>query len=486
MPAVMFGRNERVAWGCTNNICSQRDLYQEKTDPAHPNCFLFDGRWEPARTLEEVIAVKGREPERRAIRFSRNGPIVNDVLPPPARAGEPVAIRWLGAYEGGWLTALLGMDRARSAEGFREATRPWHVPTFSLVFADVDGSIGYQSVGRIPLRKVWERGYRPGWEPEHQWDGLIPFGGMPQLADPERGWVATANNRPAPDDFAYPLAGTWSEGGLRAGRIRQLIEARPKINFADCAAMHHDSLSLRALRCLPHLLPLLAANSDGRIQEAVTHLREWDGLMEPDRVGATIFDVFFAHWTRIVIRERFDGDTAALLTGGAGGLAATLLATDKAGWFASGRREPAIQHALATALDWLAGQLGSDMTQWTWGRLHVLPLRHALSGRGDLGRLLDHGGTAVPGDGITVCNTASGSRYEARSGAGYRLIADLGAAPPALWAVDGQSQSGHPGSPHYADQLPEWLERRYHVLPLDPTEASRTAKNKMTLEPKSR
>ncbi|HEV3120408.1 MAG TPA: penicillin acylase family protein, partial [Isosphaeraceae bacterium] len=34
MPAVMFGRNQRVAWGCTNNICSLRDLYQERTDPA--------------------------------------------------------------------------------------------------------------------------------------------------------------------------------------------------------------------------------------------------------------------------------------------------------------------------------------------------------------------------------------------------------------------------------------------------------------------
>ena len=98
--------DERVAWGCTNNICSQRDLYQEKTDPDHANCFLHDGRWEPARELQEVIAIRGREPLHQTIRFSRNGPIVNEVLPPPARTGEPVALKWLGAYEGGWLTAL--------------------------------------------------------------------------------------------------------------------------------------------------------------------------------------------------------------------------------------------------------------------------------------------------------------------------------------------------------------------------------------------
>ena len=108
MPAIMFGRNERVAWGCTNNICSQRDLYQEKTDPAHPGCFpvrrpLGAGAasWRRSSTCE------GGEPVRKTIRFSRNGPIVDEVLPPPARQTGPVSLRWLGAHEGGWLTALL-------------------------------------------------------------------------------------------------------------------------------------------------------------------------------------------------------------------------------------------------------------------------------------------------------------------------------------------------------------------------------------------
>ncbi len=90
--------------------------------------------------------------------------------------------------------------------------RPWFVPAFSVVFADTSGHIGYHAAGPVPIRNIWERGYRPGWDPRHQWDGLIPFEGMPQLTDPERGWIATANNRPAPEDFPYPLAGTWAHG----------------------------------------------------------------------------------------------------------------------------------------------------------------------------------------------------------------------------------------------------------------------------------
>jgi penicillin amidase len=359
------------------------------------------------------------------------------------------------------------------------------VPTFSVVFADVDGAIGYQSVGRIPIRRVWERGYRPGWDPEHRWDGLIPFEGMPRLDDPERGWIATANNRPAPNDFPYPLSGTWTDG-LRYGRIHQMIEEKPVQGFAECVAMHQDALSLRAVRCLPKLVSILNAATESRLRQAAQQLQGWDCRMEPDRIGATLFDVFFGHWVRAVAAQQFEGDTAALLAGGANGLAAALLVDgDQAGWFPTGRLELAIRDAMAAALDWLENRLGSDMAAWTWGRLHTIPLRHVLSGRGDLAQLLDHGGLPVKGDATTVCNASLGPQYESRAGAGYRLIADLSTSPPSLSAVDGQSESGHPGSSHYADQLNDWLEGRYHSLPLNPAEASRGAVTKLVLEPGS-
>ncbi|MDB5391911.1 MAG: hypothetical protein JWM11_7557 [Planctomycetaceae bacterium] len=114
MPAIMFGRNEHVAWGITNNICSLRDLYQEQIDADHPNCFRFADTWEPVRELTEVIEVRGSQPVSRVIRFSRNGPVVNEILPLSAEQTGPVTVKWLGAIEGGWLTSLLAMDRACS------------------------------------------------------------------------------------------------------------------------------------------------------------------------------------------------------------------------------------------------------------------------------------------------------------------------------------------------------------------------------------
>ncbi len=257
MPAVMFGRNEQVAWGITNNLCSLRDLYEEQTDPAHPGCFLYDGHWEPARERVEVIEIKGGEPVHKTIRLSRNGPIVDEILPPAAKSTGPVSLKSAGRPTYcGWIPALLNMDRAKTADELRQATEPWRVPTFCVVYADVSGQIGFQCTGQIPIRKVDERGYRPGWDPAHQWVGLIPFEGMPHFANPARGWIGTANNRVAADDFLYPLSGTWNNG-YRAVRVRQMLEEKPRFTRDDFARMHQDSLSLRAVDCVPRLLRVL-------------------------------------------------------------------------------------------------------------------------------------------------------------------------------------------------------------------------------------
>lgn len=563
IPAVMFGRNRQVAWGCTNNICSVRDLYQERTDPAHPGCYLNDGRWEPGREVVETIAVKGQSAVQKTIRYSHNGPIVDEILSPLAQRTGPVALKWLGAFPCGWLTALLQMDRASTTTEFRDATSPWHVPTFCLVFADTQGHIGYQCTGRIPIRDVWERGYRPGWDPQHQWQGLIPFEQMPTLADPERGWIATANNRVAANDFPYPLSGTWLSG-QRALRIRQMLTepnaaavAVPSPGFSrdDFVRMHQDALSMRAVTGLPRLLKTLAKAVESsaesyrrqvnglrsmedrakrpnvkataalverlkekytpaeaermvetktsqsaeheseliktmihelelkraaniRVRQAFTYLAAWDCRIEPDRVGASLFNMFFTHWCKGVASQRFDEETAAFVSGAIGGLALELLAEDRFGWFFNDdNRIAAIMKAFEGALDALTKQCGDNMLNWNWGRIHTVQQKHALTARGDLAKLLDRGGLPVKGDGLTVCNTGNDPNWGASMGAGYRMIADLADEQGGLWAIDAGGESGHPGSPHYDDQLADWITAQYHYISLDAPPVCRAVLN---------
>jgi penicillin amidase len=357
------------------------------------------------------------------------------------------------------------MNRARSAEEFRTALRPWFVPTFNLVFADADGHIGHQCVGRIPIREVPERGYRPGWDPRHQWSGVIPFEEMPRQSDPERGFVVTANNRLAGDDYPWPLSGTWSSGH-RARRIREQIEARARWSLEDCRGLQLDVRSGRAAACVPHLVGLLDGDPDARVARAVVHLRGWDHRVTTDSVAAALFNVFFPRWCRAVTGERLPPEVAAFAAANAGGLASALLAGDDAGWFSRSNRRDVVLAVFRAALDELAERLGPDMAGWAWGRLHTLVQRHFLSGRGDLGQLLDRNGAPASGDATTVCSTTAGPDHTAQLGASFRMVADLADPQGGMWTVGIPGASGHRGSPHHDDQIALWAEGRHHPLGL--------------------
>ena len=142
----------------------------------------------------------------------------------------------------------------------------------------------------------------------------------------------------------------------------------------------------------------------------------------------------------------------------------------------------AVRAAMGRALDDLAERLGDDMSTWRWGRLHRLPLQHLLSGRGDLGPLLDRGGDAVSGNGLVVSNTGSAPDFVSRSGANYRLLVDLSEAPAQMWSLDATGPSGQPGSPHYANQTGDWLAGRYQRIGLDRDDVRPTIRNTLRIQ----
>jgi penicillin amidase len=210
-------------------------------------------------------------------------------------------------------------------------------------------------------------------------------------------------------------------------------------------------------------------------------LRDWDGRVEAELTAPLLFNAFFTHWSRAVAAARFED--AELSAKQAEGIASRLLSGDPHGWFPAGGRQAALRQAFLGALEELTRRLGPDMADWRWGRLHRLLLVHVLGSRGDLGPLLNHGGGPVKGDMNTVCNTGCSPDWLATTGAGYRLIADLGR--DGLWAVDAQSESGNPGTPNYADQLGAWSSGEYHYLPLDRADARRIAALRLVLKPTS-
>ena len=473
MPALMFGRTPGVGWSITNNICSLRDLYQETTSDEHPGCYLFDSQWVKSTKRTEVISVKGQGNHVETVTLSHNGPIVDSILPSAARHTGPVSIRWVGMSGGGWLTSLLQMNRANTVAELHEAMRPWHVPTFCVVSGDSNGNIGLKATGKIPRRNSYHRSYRDGSAPQHQWQGYIPFDEMPELINPECNWIRTANNRTAANDYPHMLSGCWSSGH-RAQRIREMLESHQgKFALDDFVQMQNDVISGRAQECTPKLLNALSSESDPEILRAISFLQGWNGSIDVDSIAATIFNVFFTLWQMRVAREHIPEEQLELVGNAAGGIASRLIDEDAVGWFQKDDRQRAVSETFKAAVELLSSRFGNEMETWQWGKLHILTKSHPLSRIGDLGELLNHAPISVKGDMVTVGNTGQGPDWTSTSGAGYRLIHDMGTNPPCMWAVDGQGQSGHPGSPHYNDQQHDWLNAGYHQIVLseapDPT-----------------
>ena len=164
------------------------------------------------------------------------------------------------------------------------------------------------------------------------------------------------------------------------------------------------------------------------------------------------------------------------MQGTVSGVATRLLQEDTCQWFVSDNREQQIRSSFHQSLEQLTEQLGENINDWTWGRLQVIAFSHVLAHRGDLSQLLNQTAQSVNGDMMTVCNTGFGA-----TGAGYRLIHDLGSQPPQMLAVDCQSQSGQPGSPYYDNQFSTWAAGEHHVLHLDRDQASLGRQHELTL-----
>ncbi len=293
---IVFGQNDDVAWSVTNTMADVMDLYVERVQGDE---YEFRGERLPVVITEEEIAVKGRsDPERLLVRSTHHGPIVNEAL--LAEPDEPLALRW-SALDGPCVTrASLGVLGVTSGAELVEMLEPHVAPVSNFVWADRHGSIGYKMSGRVPIRRGGCPDLpKPGWSGDYEWDGWIPYEEMPEIVDPEQGYVITANNRITPDDYPHHITSDWLDG-YRARRIEDLVATSDEHDLDRFQQMQTDMLSIPGLETA-HRLSRLRPR-DQRETAAIERLRSWDGRMGPDSIAATIYQAFTLHFAREVAR----------------------------------------------------------------------------------------------------------------------------------------------------------------------------------------
>lgn len=493
-PGVSIGHNDRIAFGLTIVGMDQQDVYVERVRPcdgaagqrpeaagrgdgstvrgAPPaaRCYFHNGRWEAMTTVVDTIRVKG-EAAPRVVRleFTHHGPIVST----DSARGRAVAIRMVGQEPGtAAYLASLSLGRARNWTEFRRAMARWRMPSENMVYADVDGNIGWIAAGLMP-RRSWSGLLPVPGDGRYEWSGFVPAPDLPQAFNPPSGYIATANNNILPPGYKTPISFDWS-APYRVSRVREVLESRGDFTVADFQALQHDDLSVLARRLVPSLVAA-AERLGRRDQPAVQMLARWNFRMTRDASAPLVFEAWAPALARKANAARLSAPVAEVIGNRADYEQLEAFLAAPAGAVSARHRDSLTVAALDDAVADITRRFGSDTTAWRWGTVHVAELRHPLSRQFDLPPV------SRGGDANTVYATGGGN-FRQSSGASYRQVIDMGDFDNSV-AINVPGQSAQPGSEYYDNLLPLWGSDRYFPLVYSRKRVEEETKHVLRLTP---
>jgi penicillin amidase len=412
---VAIGHNDRLAWGLTIVGTDQEDVYVEEVNPANPNEVRWGDGWEPLKIVTEQIAVKGRAPETVQLKFSRHGPIFHeDTARHRAYALRSALLEpGTAAYLGG-----LRLAQSRNCREFLDAAMYWKAPTENLICGDVDGNISWQASALTPNRRGWTGRLPVPGTGKYEWDGFRTD--LPREINPERGFIATANNNIQPKGYAPPIMFK-SSANLdfeRIARLLELLQPGRKYSLEDHRRMQLDALSLRARSELPLFRGWTSADAD--VERARQDLAAWDAVLGKDSRAAAIYSAWRAASSTSERDETRPIDA----------------------------RKADHEASLTRAIADLRKTQGDDWQQWRWGRRHTRAFPHANF----------QGLFALP-----TVERPGGSGTVAADGASFREILDVADWDRSI-VTNVPGQSAQPESPFYGNLLQLWAEDEYFPL----------------------
>jgi penicillin amidase len=468
LPGVAAGHNRQIAWGFTIFGLDQQDLYLETLEPADRQLYAMPSGWARMKVINETINVRGAEPVKVQLKFTRHGPVLWE------DGTRALALRWVGSEPGtaGYLGSL-ALDRARNWQEFEKAMPRWKVPSENIVYADRDGNIGEHSTGLAPLRRNWTGLLPVPGNGSYEWSGFIANSELPHSYNPPDGFLATANHKMIPSDYPYAVGFEWAPP-TRYSRIKEVLEAArgsgKKLGVGDMEELQSDVVSLLARELQGLLRQAIATAPESVAQPARSAskaLLDWDCALRADSPQAALYELWAAE-LRSALTARAVPEAVRTARGKLPlNQVVNELSQPRSAVFGANpatSRDAMLIETLRVALEKLTAAQGTDMTHWSWGALHRVMLRHPLDASTGAAALFDRGPIQRSGDGDVVQATGfdEGSLDQV-SGASYREIFDL-----ANWdksvGINVPGQSGQPGSKHYDDLLPLWSKGQYFPL----------------------
>lgn len=514
VPAIIIGHNDKIAWGFTNLGPDVMDLYIEKINPENPNQYEVNGEWVDFKIRKETIKVAGGDPIEMDVRISRHGPIISEVYGVLKNVGKPedekfvpftdnagielpenyaIALKWTAFTVSSSFVAPWMLNTAQNFEEFRTAASTAKVPSQNLVYADVEGNIGYQAPGDIPIRKGGDGTLPvPGWTDDYEWTGYIPFEELPYTYNPAEGYIVAANNQVEPRDYPYLISNDY-DLGYRANRIEDMIKNAPgKIDIAYIQKMQGDNYDGSAEYVLPQLLAMKFSASN--LTDGLATLQNWNYQASSDSAPAAIYEVFWKN----LLAETFNDDLPERYYPNGNAIWFEIVRKtvtdpnsfwwdDKATADKVETRDDIFVRSYEKAIAELEATLGNDSSKWTWGAIHTSTFKNGTLGASGvflIEDLFNRGPFATSG-GAGIVN-ATGWRatlgYEVTNVPSMRQIVDMSNLNNSV-TVHTTGQSGHAYHPHYIDMAPLWTGIQYYPMWFDQESVIKDSEGHLKLVP---
>jgi penicillin amidase len=434
-----------------------------------------------------VIHVKGQPDVTVDVKITRHGPIITELVPGETR---PLALRWT-LYDG-LRVPFFDVDTAQNWDEFRHAFSLLDAPGQNVVYADVDGNIGYQTTGKVPIRASGD-GSLPvsGADDSHEWTGYIPFDKLPHIYNPSSGIIATANSRIIPDDYGLPISMEWAPP-WRTARIYHVLESGRRFAPADMLALQTDIHSESDLFVAERLVYAVDHDPQAstRAKQAADLMRNWDGRMLGNSAAPTIAEASARELRRLLLDSRL-GSAPATDKDDGGLNWKTYTWTMRSVWLENilihhpkrwlPEKYSSYDTLLTSAVE--AAVSGSDvpkdLASWNWGKFNAIEIQHPILGK------------------IPLLNRWSGPGIQEQSGSAYTVkavtrhhgpserftanLADLDQST--LNIVTGQG--GNFLSPYYMDQWQAWYGGSTFTLPFSPQAVAAAKAHAILLEPQN-
>jgi len=473
IPGISIGHNGIGAWGLTVFRTDAEDLYVYELNPRNSNQYYYKGEWRDFKIIKESIPIKDKDDLIVNLFYSIHGPVT--FIDSERNKAYAVKNGW-SEIGGSPYLASLRMDQSKNWDEFREACTYFNIPGENMVWADKYGDIGWQAVGIAPIRNTHSGMVPVSGDGNFEWDGYLPIIEKPNVFNPQRGFISTANQNVTPSSYENwnAIGFDWSDP-YRGERIDRILESKQSFDIQEMLKLQVDYYSIPAEQIINLANNLITDN-----KEYFTLLENWDKKLEKNSIEAGIY-IEWQNQIRSEIQDQYIPDEVKDYIE-----MQLYRVIDVLSKMENTSRKNLLNETFNNTIVNLKSKFGENSENWVYGQndyKHV-KINHPLENivNDSIKNIISLNVYPRGGDGYTPGSTSNSLNQ--RSGASFRVMIDTNNWDNSF-ATNSPGQSGNPNSKFYKNLYEDWANDKYFPLLYSKSKILKNLSDRKVFKPKN-